>query len=191
MSSVEELKKICKTQERKLCSRLKNKKITENTNIDDRFYSPLKYFIGLNDNEIETRIEEINKGRKTDYKDPLSYKPFSTDIGKTTKKSKYTKLFYELYPNAISLEDKANVTGIPLDILKKVYNKGLAAWRTGHRPGASQGSWGIARVHSFIMRGCSFFTSDKKLAVEARSRSKKADQWYKKIKCHCDKTCKE
>jgi hypothetical protein len=193
MSSVEEVKKICKKENpnqkspiTKLCKRLKGKKITENTSIDERFYSPLKYFLGLNDKEINKRIEEINISRK---KEPKSYKPFSTDIGKKTKQSKYTKLFYELYPNAVSLEDKAKVTGVPLDILKKVKAKGNAAWTSGHRPGASQESWAIARIHSFLMRGCTFYGSDRSLAVEARTRSKKADQWWKKIKCNCEKGC--
>lgn len=135
MSSVEKVKNICKQRNKspitKLCKRIEGKRLTENTTIDDRFYSPLKYFLGLNDKEIEIRLEEINKGRKIDYRKKSSYKPFETDIGKTVKQSKYTKLFYSLYPEAVTLEAKSSVTGIPVDILKKVYDKGLAAWRTG------------------------------------------------------------
>ena len=37
--------------------------------------------------------------------------------------------------------------------LKKVYNKGLAAYRTGHRPGASPNQWAMARVNSVLTGG--------------------------------------
>ena len=36
------------------------------------------------------------------------------------------------------------------EIIKKVYDKGVAAWRTGHRVGAGAEQWGYARVHSFL-----------------------------------------
>ena len=51
------------------------------------------------------------------------------------------------------LKKKAEKSGIPYDILKKVYDRGMAAWRTGHRPGASQEQWAYARVNSFITKG--------------------------------------
>ena len=34
-----------------------------------------------------------------------------------------------------ALKKKAEKSGMPMGILRKVYNRGLAAWRTGHRPG--------------------------------------------------------
>ena len=36
-----------------------------------------------------------------------------------------------------SLKKKAEKSGMPLGILRKVYNRGMAAWKTGHRPGES------------------------------------------------------
>jgi hypothetical protein len=44
---------------------------------------------------------------------------------------------------------RADKSGIPLGILRQVYNRGMAAWKTGHRPGATQQQWGFARVNSF------------------------------------------
>jgi hypothetical protein len=49
-----------------------------------------------------------------------------------------------------------------------VYNRGMAAWRTGHRPGASQQAWGMARVHSFVMKGKTYRTADADLAKQGR-----------------------
>jgi hypothetical protein len=40
----------------------------------------------------------------------------------------------------------------------------MAALRTGHRPGASQAAWGMARVHSFVTKGKTYRTADKDLA---------------------------
>jgi hypothetical protein len=51
-----------------------------------------------------------------------------------------------------------------LKTLKTVYNRGMAAWRTGHRPGASAQAWGMARVHSFAMKGKTYRTADADLA---------------------------
>ena len=38
---------------------------------------------------------------------------------------------------------KAAKSGISLGTLKKVYNRGMAAWKTGHRPGTNPQQWGI------------------------------------------------
>lgn len=127
-------------------------------------YAPAKYFTGLTLNERRQRLNRM--------KAPPSYKPFKTDKGKKTRKSQYTRKFESLYPEARSLEQKARATGVPLSIIKKVYNKGLAAWRTGHRPGASPQAWGYARVHSFLTRGKTFWTADRYLVTEAVQKMK-------------------
>lgn len=49
--------------------------------------------------------------------------------------------------------NKSEKTGISLTILRQVYNRGLAAWRTGHRPGVHQHQWAMGRVNSFIVGG--------------------------------------
>ena len=36
--------------------------------------------------------------------------------------------------------------------LRQVYNKGLAAYKTGHRPGTTPNQWAMARVNS-VLRG--------------------------------------
>ena len=51
-----------------------------------------------------------------------------------------------------ALADKAKKSGISVDTLKKVYNRGMAAWKTGHRPGTTPQQWGHARVNAFIVK---------------------------------------
>lgn len=55
--------------------------------------------------------------------------------------------------SATALKNKAKSANAPLGALRAIYNKGLAAWRTGHRPGASQHAWAMARVNSVLAGG--------------------------------------
>jgi len=52
-----------------------------------------------------------------------------------------------------SLRNKAKSANAPLGALRTIYNKGLAAWRSGHRPGAGQHQWAMARVNSVLAGG--------------------------------------
>jgi len=51
-----------------------------------------------------------------------------------------------------ALTKKADKSGMPYGILKKVFDRGVAAWRTGHRPGTNPTQWGLARVNSFATK---------------------------------------
>lgn len=51
------------------------------------------------------------------------------------------------------LAAKAEKSGVSLATLRKVYNRGMAAWRGGHRPGTTPQQWGMARVNSYITKG--------------------------------------
>ena len=67
------------------------------------------------------------------------------------------------------LAGKAEKSGISVGILRKVYNRGKAAWRTGHRPGTTPEQWGMARVNSFITKGKGTWgKADKDLAAKVR-----------------------
>ena len=50
------------------------------------------------------------------------------------------------------LAAKAKKSGISVGTLRKVYNRGMAAWKTGHRPGTTPQQWGMARVNAFIVK---------------------------------------
>tara|TARA_B100001057_G_scaffold131421_1_gene130680 strand:+ start:7539 stop:9521 length:1983 start_codon:yes stop_codon:yes gene_type:complete len=75
----------------------------------------------------------------------------------------------EMYEQIKGLKKKAEKSGISYGILKKVYDRGMAAWRGGHRPGASQQQWAFARVNSFITKGSGTWgKADKDLAKQVR-----------------------
>jgi hypothetical protein len=49
-----------------------------------------------------------------------------------------------------ALKKKSEETGVPLPFLRIVMRRGMAAWKSGHRPGAGQEQWGYARISSFL-----------------------------------------
>lgn len=51
-----------------------------------------------------------------------------------------------------SLAKKAEKSGVSVATLRKVYNRGVAAWKTGHRPGTTPEQWGHARVNAFLVK---------------------------------------
>jgi hypothetical protein len=65
------------------------------------------------------------------------------------------------------LAAKAAKSGISISILRKVYNRGRAAWNSGHRPGTTPEQWGMARVNSYITKGKgTYYGADKDLHEE-------------------------
>ena len=115
------------------------------------------------------------------WKNPKAYVGFKTDKDIITKKSQYTRRWKNLFPQAKSLEDKSKASGVPLKYIKESYNRGMAAWRTGHRPGATEQQWGYARVHSFLLCGKTHYSTDSDLVKE--SMSTKAAKWWASQKC--------
>ena len=68
-----------------------------------------------------------------------------------------------------AVQNKAKKTGMPYSILKQVYNRGMAAWKGGHRPGATQQQWALARVNSFVTKSSGTWGgADKDLAKKVR-----------------------
>ena len=61
------------------------------------------------------------------------------------------------------MQNKADKTGVSYTILKKAYDRGMEAWRSGHRPGIGQHQWAFARVNSFLTGGKTQKTADKDL----------------------------
>jgi hypothetical protein len=63
------------------------------------------------------------------------------------------------------LKKKSEKSGIAYSILKAVYDRGMAAWQGGHRPGTTPQQWAFARVNSFITKGSGTWgKADKDLA---------------------------
>lgn len=78
-------------------------------------------------------------------------------------------------PRTKALSRKASVSGIPLSKLKKVYQRGLAAWRVGHNswPGVSPHQWAMGRVNSFITGKGGARKADADLLGKKRGKFKK------------------
>lgn len=62
-----------------------------------------------------------------------------------------------------ALKNKEKETGIPIEALRLIMRRGMAAWRSSHRPGVGQEQWGYARINSFATGGKTRFTADKDL----------------------------
>jgi hypothetical protein len=74
-----------------------------------------------------------------------------------------------VYEQIKGLKNKAEKTGMPYGILKKVYDRGMAAWRGGHRPGTTQQQWAFARVNSFVTKSSGTWGgADKDLAKQVK-----------------------
>lgn len=144
-------------------------------------FFPPKYFKGLSKTQKAKRKREIQKYGAMSWKSRKAYKGFQTDVGVKTKKSQYTQAWDTLFPDIKSLQERAKVTGVPVDLLQQSYDRGLAAWRTGHRPGATQGQWGYARVSSLLLLGKTAYTTDSDLVKKAKKRSAKARKWFAKM----------
>ena len=79
---------------------------------------------------------------------------------------------YQLDEKIKGLVKKAEKSGMPYGILKKVYDRGMAAWRTGHRPGTTPQQWAFARVNSFVTKSKGTWGgADKDLAKQVREVS--------------------
>lgn len=89
----------------------------------------------------------------------------------TREKNQQTESFEINESAKAGLQKKADKSGVPYSILKKVYDRGMAAWKTGHRPGATQQQWAYARVNSFLTGGGAR-KSDNDLWQKAKSAKK-------------------
>ena len=75
------------------------------------------------------------------------------------------------------LAAKSAKSGISVGTLRKVYNRGMAAWRTGHRPGTTPHQWAMARVNSYIMKGKgTYYGADKDLREEEEKEEELKDE---------------
>ena len=132
---------------------------------------PKKYYKKMSKDDKEKRAKHFTT-RDTSKNDN---RPAPGDKGAKTKPSIHTKKFKQMYGEELldekikGLENKAKKSGMPYGILKKVYDRGMAAWRGGHRPGATQQQWAFARVNSFVTKSSGTWGgADKDLAKKVR-----------------------
>ena len=155
------------------------------------------YFKGLNPDQKSKKQAQMKRQAKMSDSDSTAYKPMAGDLDKDGKfkgskvKSSYTKKVNsdlsetkvfkfsewmqvnESGPADTSLKAKAKKYKMPFGILKQVFNRGMAAWKTGHRPGQSQQAWAHARVNSFVTKSSGTWgKADKDLAQKVRASKK-------------------
>ncbi len=156
---------------------------------------PEKYLKGLSKSERRQRVRELTASRdryatsrkkaktKKELQVVFSELPSDKVARKKglVKQSAYSKVAFDrgIQVNRRSFKDtaeralryytgsaKASDVKRVAAALKKSFSKGLAAWGSGgHRPGASQFNWGDARVHSLLVGGKTYWSTDKKQAA--------------------------
>ena len=125
---------------------------------------PAKYYAGDMSKSTKDKRDAHFKAKKSG--------PAPGDHDAKTKKSVHTTKFNKMFNEDNGLDAKAKKSGISKAILKKVYDRGLAAFKTGHRPGATAPQWAMARVNSFITKGSGTWgKADADLAKQVRGES--------------------
>ena len=152
---------------------LKEKTVPKDKDTDQ----PKKYVAGLSDKDKKAHDRHLEKGSKKSDSDKSAYKQSPADKKAKTKPSVHTKKYKQMFGegdvelNEVikGLKKKAEKSGMPYSILKQVYNRGMAAWKGGHRPGTTPQQWAFARVNSFITKSSGTWgKADKDLAAKVR-----------------------
>ena len=152
---------------------LKEKTVPKDKDTDQ----PKKYVSGLSDKDKKAHDKHLEKGSKKSDSDKSAYKQSPADKKAKTKPSVHTKKYKQMFGESDvelnevikGLKKKAEKSGMPYSILKQVYNRGMAAWKGGHRPGTTPQQWAFARVNSFITKSSGTWgKADKDLAAKVR-----------------------
>ena len=152
---------------------LKEKTVPKDKDTDQ----PKKYVAGLSDKDKKAHDRHLEKGSKKSDSDKSAYKQSPADKKAKTKPSVHTKKYKQMFgENDVELNEvikglkkKAEKSGMPYSILKQVYNRGMAAWKGGHRPGTTPQQWAFARVNSFITKSSGTWgKADSDLAKKVR-----------------------
>ncbi len=159
-------------------------KLEEKMTVDDKRNKSGYYKDDSKDGKLSKstsakRHAQFAKQSKMDDDNPAAYKLAPGDATGKTKPSKHTKKFKQMFgeedleeKKIAGLVTKAEKSGMPYGILKKVYDRGMAAWRTGHRPGTTPQQWAFARVNSFVTKSSGTWgKADKDLAAKVRGES--------------------
>ena len=163
---------------------LKEDRVAQDPDVKDKKGTqPKKYYSGLSKSTKDKRDAHFKKKAKMDDDNPDAYTPAPGDKDAKTKPSKHTNKYKQMYGEALTMREymaenataalkkKAEKSGMPLSVLRQVYNRGVAAWRTGHRPGTTPQQWGLARVNSFVTKSSGTWgKADSDLAAKVRGK---------------------
>lgn len=125
-------------------------------------------------NPVKTNVSKYTKKYKEMYgesesesqlKTIMDYDSFSSNLSEGKRKYSVSTTGS---PADKALRKKSEKSGFPLGILKEVFKRGKAAWKTGHIPGTTPDQWAHARVNSFITGGKTTKMQDKALYQQAK-----------------------
>ena len=169
---------VSKTDAAKELLKSKNEELSEGERAlarDKKTDQPKKYVSGLSGKDKEAHDRHLKKQNKKSDDDKSAYKQSPADKKAKTIPSKHTNKFKQMYGEDYlnekikGLENKAKKSGMPYSILKKVYDRGMAAWKGGHRPGTTPQQWAFARVNSFTTKSSGTWgKADSDLAKQVR-----------------------
>jgi len=134
---------------------------------------------------MKVKTEKLGKDAdQGDYIDDFAKSDSPQFKGKSKEKRKEMAIAaylskneeFELNEKIEGLVTKAEKSGMPYGILKKVYDRGMAAYKTGHRPGTTAQQWAFARVNSFVTKSSGTWgKADADLAKQVRGESVKEE----------------
>ena len=113
---------------------------------------PKQYSSGLSRKDKKKQLKSLKKSQKSYKKGKYVPRPKLKSF--KSKKSSWTQKFHKLHPEAKTLKQISDVTGIPKPALSAVKRKGMGAYySSGSRPNQTAESWGLARMYSYILGG--------------------------------------
>ena len=138
--------------------------------------------------EIEEKTTYLRRDKKLpNLKVPVRRRSDNDTLAKRIRGDKVKKYGMkedeQLDEKIAGLVNKSEKTGVPYGILKKSYDRGMAAWKGGHRPGASQQQWAFARVNSMLTGGKADPDLQKQIKAGGYKKKKKAskesvEEWF-------------
>ena len=169
-----------KTADPKHAGSHKNYKVKETVTSDDDYRAKKKALQDIQSDPVKSSIVGKDKLQMRKNKLEKDYQAFKSGggykIAAQKEPEKGKKEIKEnvhpakaLYEAIAAVKNKAKKTGMPYSILKQVYNRGMAAWKGGHRPGTTPQQWAMARVNSFVTKSSGTWGgADKDLAKKVR-----------------------
>jgi hypothetical protein len=169
---------------------MSTKSLVTSTKLSVTGIKPKRYTDGLSKRKTVAKLKNIATAEAIGWNNPRAYEirtNFEKQFADMSQQSTYTTRFHKKYgdgkeiktptryrdqPLKAKLWKIAQQSGIAYIILKKVFNRGRAAFISGSRPGQTAESWGFARVYSFCLEGKTWSTADADLAEDVRASKK-------------------
>lgn len=117
----------------------------------------------------ETEVDQTGDAQDPQFKNKKKKKDdCSCDDTKSTAKGSQIKMYNKFGEereqdtlNYLALTKKSEKSGVDIETLGEVYDRGLEAWKEGYNVSPTQ--YAFARVNSFINKGKTYFTDDADL----------------------------